>query len=110
MTLVDAFGVYDERPSFPFADEALGRSLLRRDGAEPTVVLSNASGVWEPDNPRYGVFHGEMLAESGVDGDWRCFDTRADPGEHTPVEPSACAAQIKVGAARFGLKLPPGLR
>jgi Sulfatase len=107
MTIVDALGVYDQRPSFPFAGQALGRSLLRpppRD--EPTVVLSNASGVWEPDIPRFGVMHGENLAESGTEGDWRCFDTHADPTEHETVDITACADSIKIGAARFGLRVP----
>jgi sulfatase-like protein len=110
MTVVDALGAYDQRPSFPFADLARGRSLLRpKPPVEPMVLLSNASGVWEPDSPRYGVIRGDMLAESGIDGDWRCFDVRADPTEHETVALPPCAEQIRLGSARFGLKLPEGL-
>jgi hypothetical protein len=110
MTIVDALGAYDQRPSFPFADRALGRSLLRPSGPEPMVLLSNASGVWEPDNPRFGVMRGDMLAESGIEGDWRCFDVRADPTEHDTVPLGACVDTIKLGSARYKLQLPPELR
>jgi hypothetical protein len=106
-TVLDAFGVYDQRSSLPFSDRAVGRSLLRLPPPEePMVLLSNASGVWEPDNPRYGVIRGDMLAECGVEGDWRCFDVEADPTEHETVDVSSCADQIQLGAARFGLASP----
>jgi arylsulfatase A-like enzyme len=108
LTIVDAMGLYDQRPSLPFADKALGRSLIRRTPMlEPMVPLSNASGVWEPDNPRYGVMRGEILAESGIDGYWRCFDTRQDPTEHETVDLASCRELIKFGIPRFGVVVPP---
>jgi arylsulfatase A-like enzyme len=108
MTIVDALGVYDQRPTLPFAGEALGRSLLRSASfIEPSVVLSTASGVWETDNARYGVIRGELLAESGIDSDWRCFDIRADPTEHETVPVSRCGPLVVLGAARFGLRAAP---
>ena len=42
----------------------------------------------EPDNPRFGVMQGERLAESGIEGEWRCFDVEADPSELDTVEPA----------------------
>jgi len=110
LTVVDALGVLDQRSWLPFAERASGRSLLRAPSdSEPIVLLSNASGVWEPDNPRFGVMQGEKLAESGIEGHWRCFDVEADPTELDTVEPAACADLIRIGSARFALRLPAGL-
>jgi hypothetical protein len=109
MTIVDAFGLYDQRPSFPFADEALGRSLMRwAPNQEPMVPLSNASGVWEPDNPVYGIMHGEVLAETRIEGLWHCYDTRQDPTEHDALDPSACPGEIEAGKERFKKEIAPG--
>jgi hypothetical protein len=47
-----------------------------------------------------------MLAESGIDSEWRCFDSHADPTEHETSPLSECADQIKLGAARFALRIP----
>ncbi len=45
-TLLDLLGVLDERPGMPFADQLVGRSLLRpATPDEPMMLMSTASGV-----------------------------------------------------------------
>jgi glucan phosphoethanolaminetransferase (alkaline phosphatase superfamily) len=84
-TAMDLLGVIDRRPALPFADRLTGRSLLRPPPAqEPAVFLSTASGVWEPDDAKYGVMRGDMLAVRTAASGWWCYDTQADPAEHHP--------------------------
>jgi arylsulfatase A-like enzyme len=102
-TLLDLLGVYDQRGGFPFTDRLTGRSLLRpasRD--EPKVLLSTASGVWEPDDPKYGVMEGDLLAVKASSGAWWCYDIHADPGEQNPrgMLPG-CAPLIDLATRRF---------
>ncbi len=110
MTVVDLLGLDDARRGLPFGDLALGRSLLRPPPpGEPIVPIANRSGVWEPDEVHVGVLQGEMLGESDGDSHWRCFDAEADPSEHDTVDLKRCEAEIRLGAQRFGMKLPEEL-
>jgi hypothetical protein len=82
-TVLDLLGVLDQRAAFPFADLLTGRSLLRAPPpGEPMVLMSTASGVWEPDDAKYGAMKGDMLAVRSMGGGWWCYDVRTDPGEH----------------------------
>jgi glucan phosphoethanolaminetransferase (alkaline phosphatase superfamily) len=102
-TVLDLLGVYDQRAGFAFADRLTGRSLLRSAGrAEPRVLLSTASGVWEPDDPKYGVMQGDLLAVKASSDAWWCYDIRADPEERMPrgMLPG-CAPLIDLGTRRF---------
>jgi arylsulfatase A-like enzyme len=102
-TVLDLLGVLGERGSFPYAERLTGRSLLRRPGHdEPRVLLSTASGVWEPDDAKYGVMQGDLLAVKSESGAWWCFDIRADPEERFPrgMLPG-CAPLIDLGTRRF---------
>jgi Sulfatase len=102
-TVLDVLGVLDQRPRFPFADRLTGRSLLRPPPAEePRVLLSTASGVWEPDDAKYGVMQGDVLAVTSAGGAWWCFDIKADPGERNPRGSlPGCAPLIDLGTRRF---------
>jgi hypothetical protein len=102
-TVLDLLGVLDARASFPFADRLTGRSLMRRPGRdEPRVLLSTASGVWEPDDAKYGVMQGDLLAVKSVSGAWWCYDLKADPDERTPHGMlTGCAPLIDLGTRRF---------
>lgn len=81
-TLLDLLGVLDQRSGMPFADRLTGRSLLRpAPPGEPMALMSTASGVWEPDDAKFGVMKGEMLAVRSAGGPWACFDLRVDPFE-----------------------------
>jgi membrane-anchored protein YejM (alkaline phosphatase superfamily) len=81
-TVLDLLGVLDQRPSMPFADRLVGRSLLHpATFDEPMMLMSTASGVWDPDDPKYGVMKGEMLAVRSMGGGWWCYDVRTDPQE-----------------------------
>jgi hypothetical protein len=102
-TVLDVLGVLDQRRAFPFADRLTGRSLLRpAPQEEPRVLLSTASGVWEPDDAKYGVMQGDLLAVKSAGGAWWCFDIKSDPGEHDPRGSlPGCAPLIDLGTRRF---------
>lgn len=102
-TVLDLLGVLDQRRDLPFADQLVGRSLLRRAPlGEPRVLMSTATGVWEPDEPKYGVMQGDMLAVKAAGGTWWCFDVQADPGERdAKASLPGCSALIDLGKRRF---------
>jgi hypothetical protein len=104
-TLMDLLGVYDQRAGFAYADRLVGRSLLRPPPpGEPRVLMSTASGVWEPDDAKYGVMQGDILAVKAESGSWWCYDIRADPGEHEARGSyPACAPLIELGKQKFHL-------
>jgi glucan phosphoethanolaminetransferase (alkaline phosphatase superfamily) len=102
-TLLDVMGVLGARATLPFADRLGGRSLIRPPPpGEPRMLLSTASGVWEPDDAKYGVMQGDVFAVRSAGGVWWCFDLRVDPEERTPrgMLPG-CAPLIDVGSRRF---------
>ncbi len=102
-TILDLLGLYDGRAALPFGDRMDGASLVRPPPrAEPRVLLSTASGVWEPDDAKYGVMQGDLVAIRSAGGAWWCFDVRADPREIAPrgMLPG-CAPLIALGSKRF---------
>jgi arylsulfatase A-like enzyme len=105
-TMLDVLGVLGARETFPEAARLTGRSLLRPPpGAEPRVLLSTASGVWEPDEPKYGVMQGDLLAVKAAEPTWWCYDIQADPGESKPRGTlPGCAALIGLGTRRFDMR------
>ena len=105
-TVLDLMGAFDLRGTFPYAERLTGRSLLRRPPpGEPRVLMSTASGVWEPDDAKYGVMQGDVLAVRSAGGAWWCFDIRADPRETQPrgMVPG-CAPLIDLGTRRFDIR------
>jgi hypothetical protein len=102
-TVLDLLGVLDQRPSMPFADRLTGRSLLRPPTPdEPMVLLSTGSGVWEPDDAKYGVMKGEMLAVKSAGAGWYCYDIRADPFERAARGSlPGCGPLMDLGTERF---------
>jgi arylsulfatase A-like enzyme len=103
-TLLDLLGVLDARPSMPFADRLTGRSLLRpATPEEPMVLMSTASGVWDPDDAKYGVMQGEILAVRSAAGGFYCYDLRSDPFERVPrTGLPGCGPLMDLGTTRFG--------
>ena len=108
-TVLDLVGALDARPGFPFARRLLGRSLLRPPPPGPAIVpMSTQSGVWEPDDPKYGVMADDVLVVRSETSAWRCFDSHADPTEHATTKGPRCDALAEIGTRTFpGL---PGLR
>jgi arylsulfatase A-like enzyme len=103
-TLLDLLGVLDQRPAMPFADQLTGRSLLRpATPDEPMVLMSTASGVWEPDDAKFGVMKGEMLAVRSAVGPWWCYDLRTDPFERLGKNSMpGCGPLMDLGTQKFG--------
>ena len=87
----------------PFADQLTGRSLLRpATPDEPMVLMSTASGVWEPDDAKFGVMKGEMLATRSAPGPWWCYDLRIDPFERMPkTSMPGCGPLMELGTQKF---------
>jgi len=102
-TVLDLLGVLGERGSFPYTERLTGRSLVERPSREePLVLMSTASGVWEPDDAKYGVMRGDLLAVRSATGEWWCYDVRADPDERVPKPMiPGCEPLIDLGTRRF---------
>jgi hypothetical protein len=102
-TILDLFGVLDRRSDFPYPMRLTGRSLLRLPSdIEPMMLLSTASGVWEePDNPRFGVMRGDLLAVRASRSSWACYDAKADPRQRTVTAIERCADLVALGDKRF---------
>jgi glucan phosphoethanolaminetransferase (alkaline phosphatase superfamily) len=108
-TVVDLFGLFDQHSSFPYANLTTGRSLLRAGPpGEPTMLLSTTSGVWEDDDPNYGVMRGERLLVGSERHPWWCFQIERDPGENRPQADTDCGDLVGVAAKSYpGVKVPP---
>ena len=104
-TILDLFGVLDQRPAMPLSDQLTGRSLLRPTAGEPRVLLSTATGVWEPDEPKVGAMQNDVLAVKAAGGRWWCFDVRADPGEAVAHDAlPGCAELIDLARRKFNVE------
>ncbi|HEY6463742.1 MAG TPA: sulfatase-like hydrolase/transferase [Polyangiaceae bacterium] len=99
-TIVDLLGLEDARSSFPLAAQVEGRSLLRPLEGEPRVLLATSTSVWKPDDPRFGVMHGD-LSFIGAPGAWQCFDVRRDPAERHPLPSERCGDLESLVTSRF---------
>ena len=101
-TVVDLLGVFDVRTTFPFAPLVSGRSLVRPAAAEePTVILSTSSGVWEADEPKYGVMRGDRLLVGSAINRWTCFDMANDPHQGTPLTAGKCGTMVDAASLAF---------
>ncbi len=100
-TVVDLFGLEDQRASLPLASLVTGRSLLRPRGDEPTALLATSTSVWEPDDARFGVMHGDRLLFGGPTGSWACFDLAKDPTEHSMRSPDWCPELLATARREF---------
>ena len=108
-TVLDLLGVLDARPTFPFGERLHGRSLLRpRSPEEPAAVLSTTSGVWEDDDPQYGVRQGPLLVMGTDAHPFACFDDRAVPHQGAPVPMDKCGPALLETARRHFPNVPAG--
>ncbi len=106
-TLVDLLGAFDERARFPYAAEVTGRSLLRpATRVEPTVTLTTATGVWEPDVFVYGVMRGDRLLVGTPAQTWFCLDIPTDPREISPHAASHCGDMRDIAKKAFPGAVP----
>jgi hypothetical protein len=103
-TLLDLLGVLEQRPSMPFADQLVGRSLLRPASPdEPMMLMSTASGVWEPDDAKFGVMQGDVLAVRSAVGPWLCYDLRTDARQFIGrTSMPGCGPLMELGTRKFG--------
>lgn len=101
-TVVDLLGVFDARGSIPLSALATGRSLLRPlDADEPTAILSTASGVWEPNDPKFGVMRGEQLLVGTQSTSWRCYQIAFDSREVDPRPKENCGDMVDAARRAF---------
>jgi hypothetical protein len=101
-TVLDLLGVLDARAGFPFADRLAGRSLLRAPTPdEPAAPMSTASGVWEPDDAKYGILAGDFLAVRTATSRFACYDGRVDPSQHKETDGPACLRLIAIAGQTF---------
>ena len=101
-TVVDLLGVFDARGSIPLSALATGRSLLRPLGPnEPSVILSTASGVWEPNDPKFGVMRGEQLLVGTQSTSWRCYPIALDPRELGARPKEVCGDMVDAARRAF---------
>ncbi|MGH7327719.1 MAG: hypothetical protein ACREJX_05155, partial [Polyangiaceae bacterium] len=84
-TVIDLFGVYDAKSTFPFSSLATGHSLLRSEGQGQPLFVATSTAVWESDESKYGVIEGDKKLFATVGGYWACFNLRLDPAEHSPT-------------------------
>jgi len=99
-TLVDLLGALDAQPTFPFASLTTGRSLLRAP-VPFMALLSTETAVWQPDDPQMGVMTDDRLLVGSASSAWACYDLSADPGEHRPLDASACTPLRAAGERAF---------
>lgn len=100
-TLLDALGVLDQRAKMPFADRLIGRSALRPLGPEePIVLMSTTTGVWQDQDPVYGVERAEAKLQGDDSHPWQCFLLSGDPRERRPRPPQACGRAMLNEAQR----------
>jgi arylsulfatase A-like enzyme len=106
-TLVDLLGAFEHAGELPSADQVFGRSLLRPiAGAEPMATMSTASGVWgEPDDPKYAVMQGDLLAVRSARTGWLCYDAATDAKQNRTTELARCRPLIDQGERRFADQL-----
>jgi len=101
-TVVDLFGLEDQRATLPLASLVTGRSLLRPHDADPAMLLATSTAVWEPDDARYGVMQENRIIIGGPVGSWSCFDVSMDPGERAPRAAGECGDLLAVATREFG--------
>jgi phosphoglycerol transferase MdoB-like AlkP superfamily enzyme len=107
-TILDLVGVLDARASLPEGDRITGRSLLRPYAGDPDALVATTSGVWDDDNPRWGVMRGELLLVGSTVHPWHCYDMRKDPRQVAPFAASDCAGLLDVAKRRYpNARVPP---
>lgn len=91
-TVLDLFGVYDVRSTFPYADLATGYSVFRDEGRGHPLFVATSTAVWASDDSKYGEIHGNLVdvTSEGKGNNWRCFDLSRDPHEHNPMSQLKC--------------------
>jgi hypothetical protein len=101
-TVVDLLGAWDARGAFPFASLATGRSLVRMmPSVEPAVIMSTASGVWEPNDPKFGVLRDDELLVGTQSTTWQCYAMRSDRLQLTPGPKENCGNLVDAARAAF---------
>jgi glucan phosphoethanolaminetransferase (alkaline phosphatase superfamily) len=104
-TVLDLFGVLDERGKLPFADRLTGRSLLRISrGPDPAVLAATSTSVWEPDEERFGVMRGERALWGPPKRAWSCWNLATDPLEKHELPARDCGDLVEIANREF-----PGL-
>jgi arylsulfatase A-like enzyme len=103
-TILDLMGLWEAPQLSRYREAMFGRSLLRPGGEQPTLALTNCSGVWGCAFENWGVMRGPVKVISREwDAAWLCYDVRTDPEEQSPMESKTCAALEAEAARTFGV-------
>ncbi len=103
-TVVDLLGLDAARGSLPVAERVAGESLLRGPrGNRGPALMATSTGVWEPDDARFGAMGADRLVVGAPGGHWVCFDLARDPLERAPRPGAECGELVD--AARRGFPM-----
>ncbi len=89
-TVIDLFGEYDARSTFPFSSLATGHSLLREEGQGLPLFVATSTAVWESDESKYGVIEGDKKLFATAGGYWACLNLKTDPFERAVASLHFC--------------------
>jgi len=101
-TLLDLMGLWDEPALAPFRRRMIGHPLTRAERTLQAVPLSNCTGVWECEFRNWGMMQGPLKIQAREwDGEFHCFDLRADPEEANNLGEQACGALPQLARSVF---------
>ncbi len=118
-TVLDLLGLWEAPELAGFRGAMLGRSLLRavsmgetpkppaqpdpKPAAEPTMALTNCSGIWGCAFRNWGLMRGPRKLEAREwDNRWHCYDVGSDPREEHDLGPEGCGDLPAVALRVYG--------
>ncbi len=101
-TLLDLMGLWDEPALVPFRRRMIGHPLTRPERTLQAVPLSNCTGVWQCEFRNWGMMQGPIKIQAREwDGEFHCFDLRADPEETNNLGEQACGNLPQLARSLF---------
>jgi hypothetical protein len=86
----------------PFRRRMVGHPLTRPERTLQAVPLSNCTGVWGCEFRNWGMMQGPLKIQAREwDGEFHCFDLRADPEETNNLGEQACGALPQLARSVF---------
>lgn len=91
-TAIDLMGLWNAPALAEFKSHLVGRSLLRPQGPERSLPMTNCASLWSCAFENWGLMRGrhKVFARTPYDTGWQCFDLVNDPGETTNLDTPEC--------------------